>query len=321
MPQLNLFEPDERPAQAARLGPRLRALADQGIYFGTSSWKYEGWLGSIYTPGRYSVRGRFSQRKFDAECLAEYAETFPVVCGDFSFYQFPSPEYWKDLFGGTPQSLQFGFKVPEEITVALWPRHARYGRRAGQANESFLDAGLFERQFTGPLSSYQDRIATLIFEFGTIPLHVIGTAGEFVGRLDGFLAELPGGYRYAVEIRNPEYLEPGYFATLARHGVAHVYNAWTRMPDLAAQAALPGSVTADFTVVRALLRAGRSYEQAVAQFSPYRSLGQPDPTTRDALVRIADRSRQSGKPAYVFVNNRLEGHAPTTIEAVADALH
>jgi hypothetical protein len=26
------------------------------------------------------------------------------------------------------------------------------------------------------------------------------------------------------------------------------------------------------------------------------------------------------KPAFVFVNNRLEGNAPTTIEAVADSI-
>jgi uncharacterized protein YecE (DUF72 family) len=319
MPQLTLFE-DDRPSQAARLGPRLRALAAEGIYFGTSSWKYEGWLGSIYSPGRYSVRGRFSQRKFEAECLAEYAETFPAICGDFSFYQFPSPDYWKQLFKSVPATLQFAFKVPEEITVAAWPVHARYGTRAGRANASFLDPGLFDRQFAAPLGPYQDRVATLIFEFGTIPKHVFGTAAEFAGRLDAFLAALPGGYRYAVEVRNPEYLGPGYFATLARHGVAHVFNAWTRMPELAAQAAMPDAFTADFTVVRALLRAGRSYEQAVSLFSPYRAVGEPDPPTREALARIADRSRQSGKPAYVFVNNRLEGHAPSTIEAVAEAL-
>ena len=29
---------------------------------------------------------------------------------------------------------------------------------------------------------------------------------------------------------------------------------------------------------------------------------------------------QRKKPAFVFVNNRLEGNAPTTIEAVADAI-
>src|SRR6185312_2897687 len=102
----------------------------------TSSWKYEGWLGSIYSPGRYAARGRFSATRFEAGCLAEYAETFPVVCGDFSFYQFPSPDSWRRLFVGAPASLQFAFKVPEEITVAAWPRHARYGTRAGRSNES-----------------------------------------------------------------------------------------------------------------------------------------------------------------------------------------
>src|ERR1700742_2402204 len=106
MAQLTLFQED-RPSQAARLGPRLRALAVQGIFFGTSSWKYEGWMGSIYSPERYSSRGKFSRRKFEAECLAEYAEVFPVVCGDFSFYQFPNQDFWRQLFGESPRSLRF----------------------------------------------------------------------------------------------------------------------------------------------------------------------------------------------------------------------
>ncbi len=55
---------DERAPQAARLAPRLGALAGEGISFGTSSWKYEGWLGSIYDEARYRVRGRFSRKKF-----------------------------------------------------------------------------------------------------------------------------------------------------------------------------------------------------------------------------------------------------------------
>src|SRR5207248_709605 len=84
---------------------------------------------------------------------------FPVVCGDFSFYQFPGPDDWRRLFGGTPGSLHFGFKVPEEITVAVWPSHARYGPRAGQANGSFLDAGRFDREFARALDPYRDRVA------------------------------------------------------------------------------------------------------------------------------------------------------------------
>src|SRR5690348_7777291 len=74
------------PPQAARLRPKLRALAERRIYFGTSSWKYDGWLGSIYSPDRYATRAKFSKKKFEDTCLAEYAETFPAVCGDFAFY-------------------------------------------------------------------------------------------------------------------------------------------------------------------------------------------------------------------------------------------
>src|SRR5438270_7350748 len=113
----SLFEANDPPPQAARLAPILRTWADRGIYFGTSSWKYEGWLGAIYSEDRYRSRGKFSRKKFEAECLREYAEIFPAVGGDFSFYQFPTAEFWADLFQGLPERFQFGFKVPEEITV------------------------------------------------------------------------------------------------------------------------------------------------------------------------------------------------------------
>src|ERR1700738_1773781 len=117
---------DELAPQASRLAPRLRSLAEQGVYFGTSSWKYEGWLGQIYSPERYTTRGKFSQKRFQAECLGEYAANFPIVCGDFSFYQFPSEEYWRRLFSSAPRSLKYALKVPEEITVRIFPAHPRY---------------------------------------------------------------------------------------------------------------------------------------------------------------------------------------------------
>ena len=54
-------ESDEPPPQAARLAPRLHELAEKGIYFGTSSWKYPGWVGSIYSESRYQTRGKLSK--------------------------------------------------------------------------------------------------------------------------------------------------------------------------------------------------------------------------------------------------------------------
>lgn len=314
MGNLPLFDP--RPPSRQALADRLAALAREGVHFGTSSWKYEGWLGNIYSPERYSVRGRFSRRKFEEECLHEYAETFPAVGGDFSFYQFPAPAYWQRLFHSAPASLRFGLKVPEEITVKTWPVHARYGPRAGQANESFLHAELFKEAFLRVLGPFSDRIGVLMFEFGTFPQAQYDSVEPFAADLDRFLGALPEGFRYGVEIRNREFLDSPYLECLRKHNVAHVFNAWTRMPELDRQVAHDEAYTADFLVARALLRRGRSYEQAVQLFQPYERIQDPNPGAREALRLLMERARRRGQLAFLFVNNRLEGNAPGTIDAV-----
>jgi uncharacterized protein YecE (DUF72 family) len=318
---LPLFDaPEDLPPQASRLAPKLRELAARGIYFGTSSWKYEGWLGTIYSEDRYKTRGKFSRKAFEAQCLEEYVQVFPAVCGDFAFYQFPTADYWERLFRSVPKEFQFAFKVPEDVTVPRWPTHARYGTRGGKENAAFLDADVFKTLFARRLEPYRSQVAALIFEFGTFAKATFPTPADFYARLDGFLEALPGGFRHAVEIRNPEYLCTEYFGLLKRHGVAHVFNAWTRMPELGVQQAMPGAFSADFTVVRALLARGRGYGQAVDAFQPYRAVQEPNLAARDAMRGIALESRRRKSPAFLFVNNRLEGHAPTTIESVADQL-
>jgi uncharacterized protein YecE (DUF72 family) len=316
MSSFSSFDVHDSPPQAARLRPKLQALAEQGIYFGTSSWKYDGWLGSIYTAERYQTRGKHSKAKFEAECLAEYAETFPTVCGDFAFYQFPSESYWAGLFDSTPERFVFSFKVPEDITVATWPTHARYGKRGGQPNEHFLSSKIFEQFFTKRLERYGERVGPLIFEFGTFNKSTFPKVGDFMARLDRFLGSLPKGFRYAIEIRNSEYLTPDYLGLLKSYNTAHVFNAWTRMPALDQQAQLTEAFTADFTVVRALLTRGRSYEQAVKTFELYSEIKEPSDGARAGMRRIAVEAIRSRKQAFLFVNNRLEGNAPTTIEAV-----
>jgi uncharacterized protein YecE (DUF72 family) len=235
---------DDLPPQASRPAPKLRALADRDVFFGTGSWKYEGWLGSIYTESRYLTRNKFSKAKFEQACLEEYSQTFPTVCGDLTFYQFPSEQYWAALFDATPKHVIFGFKVPEDITVETWPKHARCGRRAGLPNEHFLDPQTLEQFFTSRLKRYANQVGPLIFEFGTFNKKTFPTPADFMAKLDPFLAALPGGFRYGVELRNSEYLSPAYFELLGTHNVAHVFNAWTRIPSLADQVQLRGAFTA-----------------------------------------------------------------------------
>jgi uncharacterized protein YecE (DUF72 family) len=297
------------------LAAKLRALAARNIWIGTSSWKYEGWCGQIYSRDRYTTRGRFSQKRFESECLAEYAETFPIVCGDFSFYQFPAPEFWQRLFARAPR-LHFALKVPEDITVREFPAHARYGPRAGEENPNFLSAEMFRASFTDVLAPYRHRLGPLILEFGTFGKRHFEDAEQFARALDPFLAALPPGFRYAVEVRNVEFLQPAYFDCLRRHNVAHVFNAWTRMPELSVQTRIRDAYTADFTVTRALLRKGRDYEHAVERFSPYDRAQDENPDARRAMRELIQQAREKRRAAYMFVNNRLEGNAPVTIEAV-----
>jgi uncharacterized protein YecE (DUF72 family) len=290
----------------------LRELADERIWIGTSSWKYEGWIGQIYSRDRYVTRGRFSKKRFEAECLAEFAEIFPSVCGDFSFYQFPAPDFWRKLFAAAPASLMFGLKVPEEVTVEVFPRHPRYGPRAGQPNPAFLNADALKALFLEPLEPFRERLGPLIFEFGARST----PPREFASRLDAFLTELPPGFRYGVEVRNREFLQPLHFDTLRAHNAAHVFNAWTRMPLLSEQMSMPGAFTADFTVARALLRQGRAYEDAVKQFAPYNRIQDENTEGRRALRELIQRMRQERRAAFVYVNNRLEGNSPETIRAI-----
>jgi hypothetical protein len=90
------------------------------------------------------------------------------------------------------------------------------------------------------------------------------------------------------------------------------------MPDISEQMLLPDVITAGFTVARALLRKGRPYEEAVAKFAPYRQVLEPNHEVRQALKGLIKRARDRAEPSYIFVNNRLEGNAPQTIEAILD---
>ena len=198
--------------------------------------------------------------------------------------------------------------------------HPRYGKHAGLDNTEFSSADLFRGAFLDPLEEHKEHVGVCIFEFGTFAKKDFEKPEIFFGRLEGFLASLPRGWRYAVEIRNANYLSPEYLAALNRHNVAHVFNAWTRMPRLGNQIAIPDAFTADFSVVRALLRKGRNYNDAVKMFEPYTETRDKGIPTRSALCEIARRALTKRQRAYMFVNNRLEGNAPNTIEAIVSEL-
>jgi uncharacterized protein YecE (DUF72 family) len=300
----------------------LSALAGQGVLLGTSSWKYPGWLGQLYTEDRYVWQGRFSEARFERLCLAEYAEVFKTVCVDASYYKFPDARFLEGLFPQVPADFQFAFKVTDQITIKRFANLPRSGPRAGTLNENFLNAALFESDFLLPFAPYQKQIGLLMLEFSRFWPADYAHGRDFVADLNAFLGRLPQGWRYGVEIRNRTFLHPEYFATLARHGVAHVFSSWADMPPLGEQMALAGSFTAPgFFGARLLLKPGRKYEAAVKQFSPYNRIQDPYQEGRAAGVRLIQEARQGGGAmrGYIYVNNRFEGNALETVAAMLEA--
>jgi uncharacterized protein YecE (DUF72 family) len=294
----------------------LQQLARESVFIGTSSWKYPGWCGQVYDESRYITRKKFSESRFERECLTEYAETFPAVCVDAGYYKFPSPQYLEGLSKQVPDSFRFGFKVTDTITLKNYTNLPRFGAMAGKPNEHFLNADLFKKAFLSSFDRIQDKAGVFIFEFSHFYPKDFEHGRDFVVLLDEFFSQLPKTYSYAVEVRNKSLLQPEYFSMLGSHGVAHVFNSWTKMPEVAEQIQIPGSITTDFTVARLLLKPGRTYEQAVSTFSPYKSVQEPNIGVREAAKTLVQKARGGKRPSFVFVNNRLEGNAPTTIRAI-----
>jgi uncharacterized protein YecE (DUF72 family) len=302
---------------------RLAELASQGVYVGTSSWKYAGWRGSLYDESRYVYRGKLAEARFERECLREYAEVFKTVCVDAAYYKFPDRRYLEGMVSQVPADFRFGFKVTDEITIKKFTNLPRHGVRAGKPNENFLNADLFATAFLKPCEEFREHVGLLMFEFSQFHKSDFERGRDFVDALDAFLEKLPKGWPYGVEMRNRNFLHPDYFAMLSKHGVAHIFNSWTHMPGVAEQMAMERSITNPALAgARFLLKPGRDYEEAVRLFKPYREIKEEDREARRAarqLIEYRIKGAAGGRQTYIFVNNRLEGNALATIRAMLTA--
>jgi len=260
--------------------------------------------------------------RFERQCLAEYAEVFKTVCVDAAYYTYPTRASLAAMMEPVPADFQFAFKVTDEITIRRFPQLPRFGPRAGQANENFLNADRFVSAFLRPCSEFQSQVGLLMFEFTQFHSGDFARGRDFVAALDAFLGQLPQGWPYAVEIRNRSFLQPEYFATLARHGVAHVFNNWTDMPPVAEQIELPGAFPCPTRFgARFLLKPGRPYGEAVKRFSPYEKIQEANPEGRAAAVKLLKRL-PGGDPrarGFIYLNNRFEGNALQSLAAIVAA--
>jgi len=294
------------------MNSKIAKLLKNQWYFGTSSWKYPGWQGLIYHHP-YS-----SDKNFQESCLKEYSNYYSCVGVDHTYYSWPTSKGFSKYFEQTTDSFQFVLKATEKVTVFKYPKLPRYGKEAGKLNDSFLEPNIFQEKFLAPLENYKSRIGPIMFEFSQFQPGTFQRGSEFVERLDHFLEKVSSNrdFKFAVEIRNANWLHPSYFECLVRHGVGHVFNSWSRMPLIREQfeKALPFKLP--FYVARLLLNPGTQYQQAVEAFSPYDELHQELTEVRLSVVDLLKESLVRNIRAYILVNNRFEGCAPKTIEGI-----
>jgi uncharacterized protein YecE (DUF72 family) len=147
--------------------------------------------------------------------------------------------------------------------------------------------------FVSTMSDVGDRMGPLLLQLPP------SFALEGMGVLEDFLDGLPGGARYAVEVRHRSWLGSDRAAMLRERGVALAIIDYPRMPRM-------GEVTADFSYVR-LLGNRREFPSGHTHLKK----------ERDNLRWWADltgRFLEEGRTVFVYANNHYQNHSPSTLE-------
>jgi uncharacterized protein YecE (DUF72 family) len=298
----------------------IAAALPDNILFGTSSWNYPGWRGSVYQKD-YS-----SDKAFKETALEEYSQhpLFRTVGVDSFFYGPPRETTLLKYAALVPPNFKWVSKVWEEITIPRYSRHPRYGSKAGTLNKNFLNPDIFKDSILNVIEKTKTtkHFGPFVFQFQKMDIRPAARA-NFFQKLNSFLSELPKSYSYAVEVRNAELLSNEYFQVLNENGATHCFNHWSEMPPLIEQmkaSASAGGLEAPFFVSRILTPLGVSYSEAVDRFSPYDSIKQRNPQMRADVVRLVKRALSRNSQAFIIVNNRSEGNSPQTIREISSMI-
>jgi uncharacterized protein YecE (DUF72 family) len=152
------------------------AMPIRNYYLGCPGWGMKSWIGRLFPAGTKHT-----------DFLARYAEVFNTVEGNTTFYALPAADVvarWRDQ---VPATFRFCFKFPREVSH----------------DKLLVDASV-------EVATFIDRVAPLGDLLGTLFLQLPPRFGpRELGSLAAFLAALPTGFRYAVELRHDLFFAGG----------------------------------------------------------------------------------------------------------------
>jgi len=270
------------------------------VRLGTSSFSETDWVGPFYPEGTKP-----------ADFLTFYAKKYNTVEIDSTYYAVPTERTVESWMRKTPDGFLISAKFPRSIV------HGGDGPRPDPAVILTPDATYAVRdRFLEVVGRMGDRLGPLVLQFPYFAKTIFSSKADFMERLARFLADLPPGFRYAVEIRNRGWLTREFARLLASHNAALtlVDHVWMPHGDEVAEQFDP--VTGDFAYIRLL--GDRKEIEAITQRWDKEVIDRGERLERwaDFVARLVERQVET----LIYVNNHYAGHAPATADRLHDML-
>jgi uncharacterized protein YecE (DUF72 family) len=243
----------------------------EGMFLGTSAWSHKDWVGNFY-PANCSPK----------DYLAEYAKRLASVEVDSTFYAIPKADVVKGWRERTPDGFVFAAKFPQTIT------HEKRLAECEDDVKAFLDV----------MSHLGPKLGPLLLQF---PSTFQAEAFDMLAR---FLASLPDGFRYAIEIRHRSWLTDRFYELLRAHRVAFALVDSPRLPRQVV-------TTTDFTYIRWM----GDRNQPMPNFSQIHLERSADLQWWAQQVR---QMRSAQIDVYGYFNNHYAGHSPSSLAQFLD---
>jgi uncharacterized protein YecE (DUF72 family) len=284
------LEPITGPAGEGRIPGRagfaydgsMNSTTRHPVLIGCSGWSYPDWVGPLYPPGLHQD-----------EFLEYYADRFPVVEVDSTFYRPPTRSMVRAWCDRTPESFRFALKVPRVIS------HEKQLKDCQGEVEGFLDS-------IDPLG---EKLSCALLQLGYFNRSAFGTQAEFLDVLDPFLGRWPmDRVPLAVEVRNPRWVGPELASVLESHGAALTLTEQSWMPSPREVAERLDPVTGPLAFVR-LLGDRQGIERITTSW---------DRIVVDRSAELAEtagvvRAMARRVPVVVFAANHYAGFSPETV--------
>ncbi|KRV84241.1 DUF72 domain-containing protein [Aeromonas veronii] len=249
------------------------------LYLGLPQWSHPSWPGQLLGLGAKP-----------AEHLAHYATVFNSVEGNTTFYALPTPDTVQRWADAVPDHFRFNFKFPQTISH----------------QSDLVSADKQVADFIRLLAPLHDKLGLLTLQ---LPAR-FGPQG--LARLAAFIDRLPRAFRYALEVRHPEFFAKGEAERalnrlLMEQGVNRVM--LDSRPLFSVQATTPALVDAQGKKPRLPV-----HLLATANAPMVRFIGLPDPAANHPfLPSWLPHWRQwlaEGKELYLYIHTADNAQAP-----------